>query len=462
MPAKLASHLVLSRHGIYYIRTKIDGREKRISLRTRSPVTAKLAAYEFGAARMGGKFDLKIKLPGGGEIETDGSPEENAVALEMVKTLAASQATRLGDQFDTDRHSEIKPITVHHATRYYMLDRADQITAGTKRTWQTSFNKLVAALGERTVHEVSTQDISAALQNIAILAAPKTVKKDAQTWAMLWRWLIDRKHARDQVVKIPTWGRAQLVRLNQERGRDRLSYDQSDLNKIFDADRLGNLKRPEEVFLPILGLYTGARLEALCRLKCSDFTELTLRFDAGHDKTGKERTVPLHPDLINSGILDYVKDVRKAYGSDSMIFPHLNEVRGRFGHYFSRQFGEQRKVMGIEEGKDFHSFRVHLISHLQAGGCPADLRRFFVGHETGEKLDVHERTYSKATLTPQQLAELVFPYVNFTRPMWRYTPGTGIQIVHGLMRDQAIRKTRQITKQGVTNGRSYAPSKDFR
>jgi integrase len=446
MPAKLASHLVLSRHGIYYLRTKIDGREKRISLRTRCPDAAKLAAYQFGATRMGGKFNLKIKLPSGVEIETNETPEENAVALEMVKALAASKSTRPGDQFNTDRHSEIKPISVHHATRYYMLDRADQITAGTKRTWQTSFNKLVAALGERTVHEISTQDISTALQNIAVLSAPKTVKKDAQTWAMLWRWLIDRKHARDQVVKIPTWGRAQLVRLNQERGRDRLSYDQSDLNKIFDAGRLNSLTRPEEVFLPLLGLYTGARLEALCRLKCSDFTTSTLRFDAGHDKTGKERTVPLHPHLINSGILDYVEDVRKAYGSDSMIFPHLNEVRGRFGHYFSRQYGEQRKVIGIEEGKDFHSFRVHLISHLQAAGCPADLRRFFVGHETGERLDVHERNYSKATFTPERLAELVFPYLTFTRPDWRYTAGTAIAEIERLMRGRELARKRKARK----------------
>ena len=444
MPSKLASHLVLSRHGIYYLRTTIDGREKRFSLRTRSPEAAKLAAYEFGAAKMGGKFDLTVRVSkeGGLEIITNETEQENAVALEIAKAFAASQP-RPGQQFSLDRFEDLTPITVQHATRYYMLDRAEQITAGTKRTWQTSFNKLVAALGARTVHEVTPQDISAALQNIAVLAAPKTVKKDAQTWAMLWRWLIERKHAREQVVKIPTWGRAQLVRLNQERGRDRQSYTQDDLNKIFDAARLNDLARPEEVFLPILALYSGARLEALCRLKCSDFTQESLRFDAGHDKTGKERTIPIHPNLVDSGILDYVEEVRAEHGNDSMIFPHLNEVRGRFGHYFSKQFGEQRKALGIAEGKDFHSFRVHLISHLQAAGCPPDLRRLYVGHETGERLDVHEKTYSKATFTPQQIAELVFPYISFTRPVWRYALGTAMNSLHGLMRNRSLRSIRK-------------------
>lgn len=444
MPAKLASNLVISRHGIYYLRKIIDGVEKRMSLRTRNPDAAKLAAYQFGASRMAGKFDLKIKLPGGVEIETDGSTSENAIALEMVKALAASQP-RPGGQFDTDRFSDINPITVQHATRYYMLDRAEQITPGTKRTWQTSFNKLNAAHSERFAHELTSQEISATLQNIAVIAAPKTVKKDAQTWAMLWRWLKEHNHVRDEkAVKIPTWGRAQLVRLNQERGRDRLSYDQSDLNKIFDPARLDSLARPEDVFLPILALYTGARLEALCRLECSDFTNSTLRFDAGHDKTGKERTIPLHPGLIDSGILNYVDEIRTEYGADSMIFPHLNEVRGRFGHYYSKQYGEQRKALGIAEGKDFHSFRVHLVSHLQAAGCPADLRRVFVGHETEEKLDVHERVYSKASFTPEKLAELVFPYITLNRPCWSYTPGKALMNLQKLMKKkfilQAIKK----------------------
>jgi integrase len=443
MPAKLASNLVISRHGIYYLRTTVDGREKRVSLRTRNPAAAKLAAYKFGAAMMSGKFDLKVKLPSGVEIETDGSAEERDAVLDLLKTLEITPP-RPGGQFDTDRFEDLTPVSVEHATRMYMLYRLDQITAGTKRTWQTSFNKLNAALGQRLAHELTSQEVSAVLQNIGVIAAPKTVKKDAQTWAMLWRWLKEHNHVRDEkTVKIPTWGRAQLVRLTQERGRDRLSYEQGDLNKIFDPARLNSLTRPEDVFLPILALYTGARLEALCRLKCCDFTSNSLRFDAGHDKTGKERTIPLHPSLIDAGILGYVDEVRAAYGTDSRIFPHLNEVRGRFGHYFSKQFGEQRKALGIADGKDFHSFRVHLVSHLQAAGCPADLRRFFVGHETGEKLDVHERTYSKATFTADQLAELVFPYITITRPAWRYTIGIGGEQVAALMRKKTINAARR-------------------
>ena len=76
-------------------------------------------------------------------------------------------------------------------------------------------------------------------------------------------------------------------------------------------------------------------------------------------------------------------EISDNFGADDYLFPHLNDVGGRRGHYFSKIFGDQRKSLGIEKGKDFHIFRVTLISHMQENGCPADFRRLYVGDETG-------------------------------------------------------------------------------
>jgi hypothetical protein len=91
------------------------------------------------------------------------------------------------------------------------------------------------------------------------------------------------------------------------------------------------------------------------------------------------------------------------------------------------RLGEHRKALGIKAGCDFHSYRTTLISCLQFNGCPAEHRKIFVGHESGD--DVHSVNYSKAEFTPERLTELIWPFldyekfIGFTFPDWRYQPG---------------------------------------
>ena len=248
--------------------------------------------------------------------------------------------------------------------------------------------------------------------------------------------MIGQGYTNSNPVKIPSYGRAQLVRLNQERGRDLLQYNAEDIKILFAKDRLNSLIRPEETWLPVIALFTGGRLESLCRLKSSDITAESIHFDAAHDKTGKERYIPLHPHLKAAGLFEYAQEISNHFGADSYLFPHLNDVGGRRGHYFSKIFGDHRKSLGIDVGKDFHSFRVTLISHMQANGCPADIRRLYVGHETGEQLDVHERNYSKASFTTEMLAEKIFPYIKFDWFGWKFTPATSVPNIVNIINKQ--------------------------
>lgn len=462
MPAKLASHLMLSRHGIYYLRIERDGIERRRSLRTRDPAQARAAAWRFGATihRMYTKIpddlftnfseenaklykvildEIEVEQLRKDQIEQELHAQARHPFLQpqVAQAMMAQMLASLPQQLQQVQPPPAQPITptmtVSGACKHYMNARAGQITEGTVRTWQSCFNKLTAAFGQRLVHTIPATDVSAELARLGITASPSTIKKDAQTWALLWTWLIDQGYATTNPVKMPTWGRTQLVRLNQERGRDRLQYNANDIKILFAKDRLGSLARPEEAWLPVIALFTGARLEALCRLKPSDITAETIHFDAAHDKTGKERIIPLHPHLKDSGLVAFAQEIASHFGADSYLFPHLNDVGGRRGHYFSKIFGDHRKVLEIDAGKDFHSFRVTLISHMQANGCPADLRRLYVGHETGEQLDVHERNYSKASFTPEMLGEMIFPYIKFEWTGWKYSPNSAVAEIKRIM-----------------------------
>ena len=456
---------MLSRHGIYYLRIERNGVECRRSLRTRDPAQARAAAWHFGATI----HSMSTKVPN--DLFTNFS-EENAklhkVILDEIETEQTKKDLIEKALNDQARNAYLKPeiaqamlaqlltshqqlqhiqtpliaqsvsstMSVYDACKRYMDARTGQITKGTMRTWQSCFNKLISSFGQRLVHTLSTNEISAELTKLGITASPSTIKKDAQTWGLLWTWLIDQGYAISNPVKMPTWGRTQLVRLNQERGRDRQQYNAHDIKILFAKDRLDNLVRPEEVWLPIIALFTGARLEALCRLKTSDISAKTIHFDAAHDKTGKERIIPIHPHLKAAGLIEYANEVISHFGNGGYLFPHLNDVGGRRGHYFSKIYGDHRKALGIDAGKDFHSFRVTLISHMQSNGCPADLRRLYVGHETGEQLDVHERNYSKACFTPELLEKKIFPYIKFEWPGWKYTPNNSVAKIIKIMNKQ--------------------------
>lgn len=142
---------------------------------------------------------------------------------------------------------------------------------------------------------------------------------------------------------------------------------------------------------PILGLFTGARLNEISQLQVTDF----FRTDSGidcisvtdledepdydepiefevpkkHIKTVKNvfsrRWVPIHPKLIEIGLLDFVEGLRAK--KEVRLFPDLPYVEeSRYGRKVSRYFSESAKRLGVHKKhkKVFHSFRSTLNGTL--------------------------------------------------------------------------------------------------
>ncbi|MFJ4442701.1 site-specific integrase [Pseudomonas sp. NPDC089422] len=171
----------------------------------------------------------------------------------------------------------------------------------------------------------------------------------------------------------------------------RLSFERHDLAALLNHEGLRKeaRKHPWRYWLPLLGRATGARLEELCQLRLDDFIEQQgipcIRIDDSREgqnlkNASSRRVLPLHPSLIEQGLLQHAESIR-VNGADR-LFPELEAVRGKLGHAPSKWFGRYKAKLGITDPrKTFHSFRHTFIDDLRDAGVQDSLIKRMVGHE---------------------------------------------------------------------------------
>lgn len=131
------------------------------------------------------------------------------------------------------------------------------------------------------------------------------------------------------------------------------------------------LRDTAKFWVPLLGLYTGARANELCKLKVSDVcTESGIVFidinteghtdveiDGGVKSTASVRHIPIHADLIAFGLMSFV-DARQREGAER-LFPELGTDKyGKLNDSFGKHFARFLKSLGIKRDQiAFHSFR---------------------------------------------------------------------------------------------------------
>ena len=164
---------------------------------------------------------------------------------------------------------------------------------------------------------------------------------------------------------------------------------------VFTAGERQNGGRGEAAFwLPLIGLFTGARRGEIAALTCSDVYQWddsrTWVFDFVEDKErGKElktkgsaRAVPLHPELVRLGLLQFVEHTRATKGKDAWLFPLIAGERGKEGQKaWTKWFTRLLRTQGIlGKNKVFHSFRHTFKDALRASQVSEDLNDALTGH----------------------------------------------------------------------------------
>ena len=154
-------------------------------------------------------------------------------------------------------------------------------------------------------------------------------------------------------------------------------------------------------WIPLLGLYSGARSSELCQLHCSDVVQEqgVWVIDINEDAEGKtvktkasRRQVPIHSELIRLGFLHYVEATCKA--GNERLWPKLALREGRPSHTFSKWFNEKSRMATPDVViPDFHSLRHTVRTAMKVAKVSEQDQDLITGHEvqgsTGTKVYTH-------------------------------------------------------------------------
>lgn len=171
----------------------------------------------------------------------------------------------------------------------------------------------------------------------------------------------------------------------------RLPYSVDDLNVIFRFPIFTVHERPQggggeaAKWLPLLALFTGARLEELGQLTSDDiqeergvtFFDLTSTEEGKSRKTeSSKRRVPVHPELVRLGFLKYAEAVGEGH-----LFLDLAFYRGKRTVLWSKWWGKYARDNGItDRRKVFHSFRHCAKLAMREGGVEEQVSDAITGH----------------------------------------------------------------------------------
>ncbi|CAO4136972.1 hypothetical protein OFEAOIEE_LOCUS4739 [Methylorubrum extorquens] len=161
-------------------------------------------------------------------------------------------------------------------------------------------------------------------------------------------------------------------------------------------------------FAIILLYYTGARREEIAGLRVDDIEQasgiayLAIRFNETRRLKNVQsiRFVPLHPEIIRLGFMDYVKAIQ-ALGY-TLVFPDLKSPTSNspLGDRLYDEFinGLRKAISNDAERKKVtHSFRHSLGNNLKQARVHTEIRADILGHAGHGETD--ERYCDPTTLT---------------------------------------------------------------
>lgn len=395
------------------------------------------------------------------------------VEREKAELLAGLQATVQVAAASATATLPERPCTLEDGYKAYISKK--KIAESTRKAYKGSFDVFAELIGgkQRMIHEIKLSEIQlfnealafvpahATKRGIALKPAAELIKNPitqvnedgdeeevecisgntANLHLTNLQTLFDSfiKSGRlPEGAKNPIEGLERHSDGNQEAGAE--AFEEDELRRIFDPDVFMQAKRPTQFWGPLLALYTGARLNDLACLDMADFVIekgipcISIRFvprakpgtiphknarrSAKQTKTPvSRRHVPLHPDLWEIGLQDYIDDM-KSIGA-TRLFPTLPaDTKGKRERRMSHDGNEYLKKVGVHipRIKVMHSFRDTVSDMLGLSDMDEFTADQWTGHATqGVKAKHYRRKVAIDIMAVKGFKALDFPFIDTER-----------------------------------------------
>lgn len=239
----------------------------------------------------------------------------------------------------------------------------------------------------------------------------------------------------------------------------------------------GALQAPWKYWVDPMRLYTGARVSEISQLYTNDIIEVDgvpcISFvndtapDDEEDEAGgtvskaatpeefrrlktraSRRIIPVHPQLIHLGFLEWVKERQELAGrTPCLLFFGLTwEPKSGYGRKPSRHTLLLLKAARVwqKRRKVGHSLRSNCAQALEKVGMPNDMVQRYVGHSTGTEL---EASYGEADQGPAFPMKRALEYLEKTDFGVTFPPYSQVREMQ-----VARAKAKQISRKRVQSG----------
>jgi integrase len=274
------------------------------------------------------------------------------------------------------------------------------------RTVKDLLQKVPRNLNTNPLTQNLTLEEAIALDGAKVMQV-KTINKHLGAYNALFKWAAENGYVEKNVFAGSGIKRGK----SQPPSRVAFTNDQMEalLRTVIGNER-GLIKKDYQRWGPLIGMYTGARLNEIAQLRPADIRQEDgiWCFDINERDEGKRlktasatRLIPVHPKLLDLGLLDYRNKART--GEAPRLLDELGYSEGTgYGRNLSRWFnGPFLKALGMnDQSLVFHSLRHTMVTNLLQSDVAGPLVSSIVGH--AQKGVTHDVYFGKGYTVAQK------------------------------------------------------------
>lgn len=264
------------------------------------------------------------------------------------------------------------------------------------------------------------------------IISPAQSKKIWSNYQQFFKWCIEKGLIKNSPLEgLEIKGRKHSI-------DDRHSFTREQLQQLFncpiytgrkhrsrcpwegpDDGQKGIIVKDALYWIPLVGLYSGLRAGEILTLRIMDirYEGKTAYFDVNSDADGKtlktaesQRKVPIHPELIKMGLIEYWKTEQAGSDKESYLFKGVPIPKDRPSNKYSNKFSDILKNIGIKTDKtSFHSFRHNFGDQLRRiiNGATEEMKDALDGRTSEGRSGGNSRKNYGSRFTPKELYEVI-------------------------------------------------------